>query len=141
MKKLPCFFKFCLAAILLPAVSYSQYIINGNASQETCNCYMLTQNDEFQSGSVWQNNKINLSNPFDFSFNVNLGCVDAEGADGIVFILQPISTGIGSNGQGMGFEGIVPSIGISLDTYQNLPLNDPAYDHISIQANGNIEHV
>ena len=35
---------------------------------------------------------------------------------------------------------LVPSIGISLDTYQNLPHNDPAYDHISIQANGNIVH-
>lgn len=40
----------------------------------------------------------------------------------------------------MGFEGVSPSIGIALDTYQNFNRNDPAYDHISIQANGNITH-
>jgi gliding motility-associated-like protein len=138
MKTLPCIFAFCLAAILLPVVSYSQYILNGNATQETCNCYVLTQPDQVQSGIVIQSTKIDLNNPFDFSFNVYLGCLD-NGADGIVFILQPDSTGIGSSGQGLGFQGIVPSIGISLDTYQNLPY-DPVYDHICIQANGKIEH-
>jgi hypothetical protein len=55
-------------------------------------------------------------------------------------MLQPISTSIGSTGEGMGFSGITPSIGISLDTWQNLNLNDPVYDHISIQANGNPAH-
>jgi gliding motility-associated-like protein len=40
----------------------------------------------------------------------------------------------------MGFIGISPSIGITLDTWQNLNLNDPSYDHISIQANGNGAH-
>lgn len=94
----------------------------------------------FQSGSVWNSNKISLTNPFDFWFNVYLGCYDANGADGIVFILQPISTSIGSSGEGMGFAGVSPSIGIPLDTYQNFNLNDPPYDHISIQANGIINH-
>src|SRR6185503_16035744 len=54
--------------------------------------------------------------------------------------LQPISTSIGSTGGGMGFAGISPSIGITLDTWQNFEYNDPAYDHISIQSNGNISH-
>jgi hypothetical protein len=40
----------------------------------------------------------------------------------------------------MGFSGISPSIGISLDTWQNLNLNDPDYDHISIQAHGIVAH-
>jgi hypothetical protein len=66
-----------------------------------------------QAGSVWNANKINLNNPFDFSFNVFLGCQDVNGADGIVFMLQPISTSIGSTGEGMGFMGITPSIGLS----------------------------
>ncbi|MEO8763168.1 MAG: PKD domain-containing protein [Ginsengibacter sp.] len=138
MKRLRCLFTLCLAAFLFPVFSYSQYLINGSAHQESCNCYSLTQNDPQQSGSVWQSVKINLENSFDFSFNVNLGCTD-DGADGIAFILQPNSGSIGASGQGLGFEGIVPSIGITLDTYQNLS-GDPAYDHISIQANGNIDH-
>lgn len=62
------------------------------------------------------------------------------GADGIVFMLQPLSTSVGTSGQGMGFEGVKPSIGIALDTYLNPNLNDPSYDHISIQANGVIDH-
>lgn len=123
-----------------PVFSFSQYILNGAATQNSCNCYTLTPAVFTQAGSVWNANKINLNNPFDFSFNVFLGCQDANGADGIVFMLQPISTSIGSTGEGMGFSGITPSIGITLDTWQNFNLNDPVYDHISIQANGNPAH-
>lgn len=116
------------------------YILNGSATQNSCNCYTLTPAVNTQSGSVWNATKINLNTPFDFVFNVYLGCTDANGADGIVFILQPISTSIGTTGEGMGFQGITPSIGIALDTWQNANLNDPIYDHISIQANGNPNH-
>ena len=118
----------------------NNYILNGDATQDKCNCYTLTKESEYQAGSVWNASKIDLRNSFDFVFNVNLGCREQDGADGIVFILQPLSTRIGWNGQGMGFEGIDPSIGISLDTYQNTNLNDPGYDHITIQANGVITH-
>ncbi|MDQ6610741.1 MAG: PKD domain-containing protein [Bacteroidota bacterium] len=130
-----------LLSILSHGVLYSQYILNGSAQKNSCNCYTLTPATAIQSGSVWNSNKINLKTSFDFWFNVNLGCLDADGADGIVFILQPISTSVGSTGEGMGFAGVAPSIGIALDTWQNLNLNDPAYDHISIQANGNINHL
>jgi gliding motility-associated-like protein len=117
------------------------YILNGSASQNTCNCYTLTPAVNTKSGSVWNATKINLNNPFDFVFNVYLGCLDSNGADGIVFMLQPISTSVGTTGEGMGFEGISPSIGISLDTWRNASRNDPAFDHITIQANGNVTHV
>ena len=36
--------------------------------------------------------------------------------------------------------GISPSVGVTLDTYQNLTDNDPVYDHLSIQVNGDIDH-
>lgn len=124
----------------IPVLTFSQYILNGSATQDNCNCYTLTPAAFTQSGSVWNSNKINLNNSFDFNFNVYLGCQDINGADGIVFILQPISTSLGSSGEGMGFSGISPSIGIALDTWQNLNLNDPTFDHISIQANGNVSH-
>lgn len=129
---------FLLATV--PVSSFSQYILNGVATQDNCNCYTLTPAAFTQAGSVWNGTKINLNNSFDFSFNVFLGCQDANGADGIVFMLQPISTSIGSTGEGLGFEGISPSIGITLDTWQNINRNDPVYDHISIQANGNPTH-
>jgi gliding motility-associated-like protein len=138
MPKLLFVFIFAGFAVLIPFNSFSQYILNGNATKESCNCYVLTQPVQTQIGSVWQSKKINLNNPFDFNFNVYLGCIK-DGADGIVFILQPNNTSIGAHGQGLGFEGIVPSVGVSLDTYQNFPY-DPVYDHISIQQNGVIDH-
>jgi gliding motility-associated-like protein len=118
----------------------AQYTVNGNAFRENCNCYTLTNNQLGQSGSVWNNNRIDLSQSFDFTFEVFLGCNDA-GADGIAFVLQPISTIVGSSGGGMGFQGINPSLGVTLDTYQNsTPDGDPSYDHIAIQLNGDVVH-
>jgi len=128
-----------ILCLLCSEFSFSQYILNGSAEKNNCNCYTLTKEIETQSGSVWNSNKISLNNPFDFWFNVFLGCSDG-GADGIVFILQPISTSIGAIGEGLGFEGVSPSVGISLDTWQNLRRNDPSYDHITIQLNGAVTH-
>lgn len=119
-----------------------QYTINGNAEQLDCHCYRLTKNIGTQSGSVWNNNQINLNNSFNYVFSVNLGNVDANGADGIAFVLQPISTSVGTGGGGLGFLGVSPSIGVSLDTYQNTdPDSDPFYDHIAIQRNGVLNHL
>lgn len=132
-------FTICTCIQLQLGAQANTYILNGSATQDNCNCYTLTQPVQFQNGSVWNATKISLANTFDFTFNVYLGCPDM-GADGIVFILQPISTSIGNSGEGMGFDGIVPSVGISLDTYQNTNRNDPVYDHISIQSMGQVTH-
>lgn len=124
----------CVNAQVIP------YHLNGSAYQEDCNCYTLTTADDNKSGSIWNVNKIDLTQPFDFRFNVNLGCVDVDGADGIVFVLQPISTSIGGVGGGIGYEGVTPSIGVIIDTWQNFNNNDPGFDHISIHKNGSIDH-
>jgi len=122
--------------ISLISAQSNAYILNGTAVQDKCNCYTLTNESEYQNGSVWNSTKIDLTNSFDFSFNINLGCRDENGADGMVFVLQPLSTGIGAYGEGMGFAGISPSVGVVIDTYQNPYLNDPWYDNISIKSNG-----
>lgn len=137
--------KFILAATLFSISHFSlfaqQYTVNGNAQQLSCNCYLLTQAFPSQSGSVWNNNRIDLSNNFDFNFDVYLGNLNSPGADGIAFVLQPISTSVGSVGGGMGVQGISPSIAVTLDTYQNSnPDSDPYFDHIAIQRNGDINH-
>ena len=85
--------------------------------------------------------KINLSDPFDFKFSVFPGSADDLGADGMAFVLQPISTNIGDSRRGIGIsKEISPSIGITIDTWQNANNNDPAFDHISIQRNGDLNH-
>ncbi|MEI7471234.1 MAG: PKD domain-containing protein [Chitinophagaceae bacterium] len=128
-----------IAFIATKELKAQQYTINGNASQEACNAYSLTQAIGNQSGSVWNNNKINLTQIFDFKFDVFLGNSDA-GADGIVFVLQPISTVVGSSGGGLGYSGISPAVGVAIDTWQNTDNNDPFYDHIAIQLNGDLNH-
>lgn len=136
-------FNFFLLCFFLTGVitnAQSPYVLNGTALQNSCNCYTLTNEIEFQSGSIWNKNKIDISKPFDYFFNVNMGCRDVDGADGIVFVLQPVSTSLGNAGEGMGFQDIQPSLGVTIDTYQNFNQNDPPYDHISIQVNGDVNH-
>lgn len=126
--------------ILILQTASAQYTLNGSATQDNCHCYTLTPNGFTKSGSVWNNNKIDLSQSFSFTFNVYLGCNDSTGADGIAFVLQPISTSVGTTGGGLGYEGVSPSVGVTLDTWQNTINNDPYYDHLAIQINGDINH-
>lgn len=126
-----------IALAVLSNGAQAQYAVNGNATQISCNCYRLTPDANNQSGSVWNLNQINLHNPFDFIFDVYFGTNDG-GADGIGFVLQPISTTVGGGGGGMGFAGISPSWAVEMDTYQNS--NDPGADHIAIIRNGDVNH-
>ena len=139
------YFFTLLILMIVSAHSQAQYSVNGSAVQNTCRCYTLTPNITTQFGAVWNNNKINLNQSFDFTFQVFLGCTDGNGADGIAFVLQKTSTTIGTTGTGggsMGYLGINPAVGVTLDTYQNTsPDNDPFYDHIAIQLNGNTNHL
>ncbi len=131
---------FLFLPVFFSLHSFAQYITNGTATKINCNCYQLTDSIGWQSGSVWNYQKINLDSSFDFHFNVFLGCRDLLGADGIVFILQTVNTSVGVEGSGLGFQGVSPSVGISLDTWQNTDYYDPAFDHITIQLNGHIQH-
>lgn len=118
----------------------AQYTLNGNASKDACNEYTLTQAVNWLGGSVWNNIKINLIQPFDFNFDVLLGSNNSPGADGIAFVLQPVSTSVGSSGGGLGYDGITPAVGVTIDTYQNGNDSDPSFDHIAFQLNGNLNH-
>ena len=120
----------------LPIIT-PNFILNGNAQIQPGNVFQLTQASGNQSGSVWNNVQINLNNPFHFNIDVFLGCNNG-GADGIAFVLQPVSTSIGSQGGGLGYAGISPSFAVEFDTWQNS--SDPSYDHIAIQKNGVLNH-
>ncbi len=121
----------------LPFVK-GQFHFNGSARQLDDRCYQLTPAANGLVGSIWDTSKIDLTKSFDANLDVYFGCKDGDGADGIVFGFQPVSTSIGQQGEGMGFLGVKPSIGIAMDTYQNFNRNDPSYDHISIIKNGDI---
>ncbi len=119
---------------------FGQFHLNGRAIALNDTCYQLTPEVNSAAGSIWHGQKINLNEPFDVVVRLFLGCKDVDGADGIVFGFQPISTSIGAAGGGIGFANISPSIGIEIDTHQNIDIGDPPYDHLAIVRNGNLNH-
>ena len=137
--------KIISIALLLSFISLefkSQFQLNGDASTIDCKCYQLTPDMGNKAGSVWNVNLIDLNQPFDMGFTVNLGCNNSTwgGADGMVFALQPLNTSIGSSGGQMGLGGVAPSLGVYIDTYQNTAHGDLYNDHISINLNGDVIH-
>lgn len=120
--------------------SAQSYNVNGDATAIGENCYILTPPLNFQSGSIWYNDQIDLTNPFDIQFTANFDDSDI-GADGMVFVFQQVSnTVIGEDGEGIGFGGFSPSLGIEFDIYQNVNQGDPTFDHIAIISEGIVDH-
>lgn len=135
-----------LILFCVPYFTYAQiFQLNGNTVQVTPRCYRLTDAATGQAGSIFSTTTINLNTAFDYSFFLNFGCTNANGGDGIAFVLQNSpsgSTALGGSGGGMGFANgptISPSLAIEFDTFDNT--NDPGWpdipaDHIDIIKNG-----
>ncbi|NBO84714.1 MAG: hypothetical protein EBV14_05120, partial [Actinobacteria bacterium] len=107
------------------------------ATETTPGTWRLTSALNNQFGAIW--NKVKWNTNFDLCIRaqLNLGTLDANGADGIAFVMQPNSTAAGSAGGGLGYAGVTPSFALEFDTWQN---SDPANDHIGIMYNGNTSH-
>ena len=136
-------FSFWIFLNFIQFNAWSQdYFTNGNAVRlPNSDCYRLTNASNNQNGSVWYSDKLDLLKDFKLEFNMNFGNLDANGADGIVFVMQTVGTkALGSNGGGMGFIGFSPAFGIEFDTYQNTSEGDPSYDHIAFLKNGINNH-
>jgi gliding motility-associated-like protein len=134
---------YCIAIFWLPGLGgqlFAQFHLNGAAQQSNDSCWVLTTEGFSQVGSIWNQDKISLNESFQVIMELYFGCKDSDGADGILFGFQPLSTSIGQSGEGIGFQGVAPSLGIEFDTWQNGNLNDPNYDHIAICKNGVLNH-
>ena len=128
--------------IILSCISaplQAQFILNGEATSIGDNCYSLTQAVAWQAGSMWYDSLISLENDFNVDFAFYLGD-SYGGADGMAFVLQPVSTGLGSSGGGLGYEGINPSVNIEFDSYDNDVNDDPPFDHVAIMRDGLLSH-
>jgi len=127
----------CFVSLFSSAQSYN---VNGDATDVGENCYILTPPLNFQSGSIWYNDQIDLNDPFDIQFTANFDDSDA-GADGMVFVFQQVSNVvIGEDGGDIGFGGFQPSLGVEFDIYQNGNRSDPVFDHIAIISDGSVDH-
>ena len=127
---------------LLPLLFHAQSSNTvGNATSIGDDCYLVTPSQDWQNGAVWFSDPLNLTEEFTIDLNINFGIYDSNGADGMVFVMQTVGTNLlGVSGGGLGYEGINPSLGVELDTWQNTDMGDPFQDHISIISDGNVNH-
>lgn len=103
-------------------------------------CFRLTEERPYASGSIWYKRPVSLAKPFSIELTIMIGCQDEGGADGMVFAFTPQANRLGYVGEGIGFAGLTPSVGIEIDTWCNEHLGDPAEDHLAIMLNGRIGH-
>lgn len=118
----------------------SDFKINGSTTVTT-NEATLTRAIGSQGGSIWSNQKIDLSKDFKISTELNFGTLDGSGADGIAFVLQPLSSDLGGSGGGLGYQGISPSIAVEFDTWFNGGIDPVTQDHIAIIKNGRTDNM
>jgi hypothetical protein len=112
----------------------------GDTEPDGANCYQLTDGSNNQNSALWYDDLMDLSQPIDIVFTMNFGC-DEGGADGMVFVMQTAGNDvIGADGQGLGFSGFSPSLGVEFDIYPNGDENDINNDHIGILTNGVSDH-
>lgn len=135
--------KGCLLAVLGTSGLLGQnYFLNGTAVDSGTDCYQLTTTQGNQNGAVWYANTLDLTQPFDIQFLINLGSQDPNGADGIMFVLQLDGTNaLGQSGGGLGFLGFNTGFGVEFDTWQNGEYGDPVYDHIGYVSDGTVSHL
>ena len=136
--------RFCGLFILIQLFAVMGYAQSsnpvGNAFAQGDDCYVVTNDQLWQLGAVWFNDPLNLNDPFEITLTMNFGSNDV-GADGMVFVLQQVGTSaLGIPGGGIGFEGFFPSLGIELDTHENIDLGDPFSDHMAIVRDGQVNH-
>lgn len=121
-----------------PGLAPGAWAVVGNAADED-GYLLLTPDENFQAGAVWQRDPVDLREGFDRTFVLSFGDDDVEGADGIVFVLQRAGLdALGATGQGIGYAGVTPSVGVELDTFQNA--DDPVEDHVAVDENGSTAH-
>lgn len=122
---------------MLWSTSFGQMLLSGTATG-SCDCYTLTTTTS-QAGSIWSPDFIDLTNPFDFTFQINLGFSDG-GADGMAFVLRSLGTTTGTGGGDLGYGGIMNSIAIEVDTWNNGGPTEIVSDHLAMNKNGLITH-
>jgi len=125
----------------------NQYTLQGDAIATGNNCYQLTDALPNEIGAVWYDESINLEQPFQLQFKMNFGTNSGNGssstpgADGMMFVMQTDGpSALGLQGEGLGFAGFSPSLGIEFDTYNNQSMGDISADHIGIMTNGSVNH-
>jgi hypothetical protein len=108
--------------------------LNGSASsQDTHQTVTLTPDASGLAGSAIFNDKIDLTHDFNIDFNIYFG--PGQPADGMAFVLHNDPDGadaVGGTAGKLGAMGLQNGLAIEFDTYRNVLLKDPAYNHTGI---------
>jgi outer membrane protein OmpA-like peptidoglycan-associated protein len=121
-------------------VGVKDFILSGDARAIGDQCVQLTPAYNWAAGSAWYREAIDMSGSFTMEMEIMFGCDDVGGADGVVFAFTPYQGMTGYQGEGMGFAGMRPSLGIEIDTWENEHLEDPPEDHIALLQHGYVHH-
>ena len=141
MKKTPLTLLLLCAALWLGAqLTPDDFIAYGATRSGDGQCYALTADANWEGGSIWYREAIDLREPLSLELDMFFGCRDQDGADGMVLVLHSRPRQLGYRGEGMGFAGLFPALGIEMDTYQNYNRADPTFDHLALLANGDPGH-
>ncbi len=100
-----------------------------------------------QGGSAFLTTPISLASDASFSsfFSfqitdpIGISDVDGQGADGIVFAVQTLSSSVGGAGGGIGYGGILDSVGVEFDTWNNGAVDDSSGNHIGVDLGGSVD--
>ncbi len=115
-----------------PFATADAAVVNGDASYDaSTHIFTLTPNEKGQAGSAFLGERIDITDDFSISFQANFG-TNAQGADGIAFVLQNDARGsnaVGYGGGNLGAIGINNGLAIAFDTYQNGNFGDIQQDH------------
>lgn len=127
-------FTLNISAQLQPTFLGSSYSSGGD-------CYVITSDVQTQLGAVWYQNQIDFNSDFEIIFDANFGSNDELGADGMALVMKNNpNLQVGQVGGGLAYQGIMASIAIEFDTYQNSERGDPSEDHIALISNGSTDH-
>ena len=144
------------SAVLGVTVNFSDFTdtstlsINGDATTPTTDdgvVLRVTPAQSSKAGSVFSTTPLNASDfSTFFKFRITepggtvFDCNTEAGADGLVFVVQAVSSDIGGQGQGIGYDGIDTSVGVEFDTWCNAANHDPSSNHLGIVTNGEVNH-
>jgi Legume lectin domain len=79
---------------------------------------------------------------FSTHFVASMHDATAAHADGFTFALQGVGpTALGATGGGLGYQGIVPSMAIEFDIFQNPEFSDPSANHVGVLLSGSANQV